>query len=672
MGYETKFEVIRTQAIESEHTSLSSNNGPAYKTEVVPQTISWWQAGKCIGAFMDVLAIALSCTFFVYAVAVKMHENMPMESPRVKLLLKLSTLVSISTSRGYPPPNQSSSNMADTGSSQGPTIYPILFAAIIGRALKSIAFWKLERGGRIGTLDRLLGSMTIVQTVLTQIQTRSLSILGLLLITIWSLSPLGGQASLRIISSAIQPTNSTRLLQYVNTTSNVLSLEYSGADTASQFVPVDVLFGAAMLGTSLSSPSSVDAWGNLKIPWIERLDPSTANAEGWYPVPQFNSSDDFTSLIGVPLSMISYVSNLTTSFNIETSYWTLSCPVFEDLGDGNNATDYPDDASEAKLVANMAPFLDPNEAAAENMTSFTPENFYVYSLDMHNTSEPLDSQVNLRPRHITYLENNNYPAHWVAANCTIKTRYVEVSTSCSLGSCVAVKIRDSREPHAPASWTSFDGVDSAFYWFGLHFADALTTGHSVTATPYQKFIIDPLNPFNESFGIPPVTVVSNATFALRLGQLFNTYWMAMLAPTAVPKGLRNSNLTADTAVVDGTLLSNATATETQDTLVLECNMVWFVVLLLSSAVTAFIGLCGLIAGLCRLGPDIGFNISSLVKDSPYVYQTSVATTLGSTDRSILMRDWYAKFGDVAAEEEVGHIAIGSGNVGDLQRGRLYR
>jgi hypothetical protein len=53
---------------------------------------------------MDVLAIALSCTFFVYAVAVKMHENMPMESPRVKLLLKLSTLVSISTSRGYPPP----------------------------------------------------------------------------------------------------------------------------------------------------------------------------------------------------------------------------------------------------------------------------------------------------------------------------------------------------------------------------------------------------------------------------------------------------------------------------------------------------------------------------------------------------------------------------------------
>jgi len=514
--------------------------------------------------------------------------------------------------------------------------------------------------------------MTIVQTVLTQVQRRSPSTLGLLLIAIWSLSPLGSQASLRIIGSSIQPNNTTRLLQYVNTTSNILDLEYAGADTASQFVPVDVLFGAAMLGTSSSSSFSVDAWNNMRVPWIEKLDPSTVDADGWYPVPQLSSSDDFTSLIGVPLSMVSGASNLTTSFNIETSYWTLSCPIFENLGDGNNATGYPDDIAEAKLSAKMQQLMDPGEAVLENITSFTPENFYIYSLDTHNDSEPWDSPVNMRLRHITYLENNNYPADWVGANCTIKTRYVEVGTFCSSGSCAAVKIRNSRESHAPESWTSFDDVPSAFYWFGLHLADALTTGHSVTATPYQKFIIDPLNPFNESFQTPPITVVSNATFALRLGQLFNTYWMAMLAPTAIPKGLRNANLTADTAVIDGTTLSSTTVTETRDTLVLECDAVWLVVLLLSSAVTAFIGLCGLIAALCRLGPDIGFNISSLVKDSPFMDQASVPTTLGSTDRSILMKDWYAKFGDVAAEDEVGYIAIGSGNVADLQRGRLYR
>ena len=148
-----------------------------------------------------------------------------------------------------------------------------------------------------------------------------------------------------------------------------------------------------MLGTSSSSSFSVDAWNNMRVPWIEGLDLSTADAEGWYPVPQLNSSDDFTSLIGVPLSMISLTSNLTTSFNIETSYWTLSCPVFEDLGDGNNATGYPDDVAEAELSAKMQQFIDPGEAAQENMTSFTPENFYIYSLDTHNNSEPWDSDT---------------------------------------------------------------------------------------------------------------------------------------------------------------------------------------------------------------------------------------------------------------------------------------
>lgn len=145
----------------------------------------------------------------------------------------------------------------------------------------------------------------------------------------------------------------------------------------------------------------------------------------------------------------------------------------------------------------------------------------------------------------------------------------------------------------------------------------------------------------------------------------------MLAPTAVPKGLRNSNLTADTVDIDG-LSTTTTATETKDTSVLECNLFWFVVLLLSSAMAAFIGLCGLAAAMCRRGPDIAFTISALVKDSPFFDQTSVATTLSSTERSKLMKDRYAKYGDVTPEDEVGYIAIGSGNVADLQSGRLYR
>lgn len=85
---------------------------------------------------------------------------------------------------------------------------------------------------------------------------RSLSFLGLLLIVIWSLSPLGSQASLRIIDTTVKPTSTTRLLQYVNTSSLLFDDGvYVGADTASQYVPVDALFGAALVGAA-SGPSS--------------------------------------------------------------------------------------------------------------------------------------------------------------------------------------------------------------------------------------------------------------------------------------------------------------------------------------------------------------------------------------------------------------------------------
>jgi hypothetical protein len=94
MAYQTKFEAVRTQAVESKHTSLGSTDGNDHSAGDEPQALSWWQASKFVGVLIDLLAIALSCAFFVYGLAVKMHENTAMDSPRVKLLVKLSNLVS--------------------------------------------------------------------------------------------------------------------------------------------------------------------------------------------------------------------------------------------------------------------------------------------------------------------------------------------------------------------------------------------------------------------------------------------------------------------------------------------------------------------------------------------------------------------------------------------------
>jgi hypothetical protein len=94
MAYQTKFEAVRTQAVESKHTSLGSTDGNDHSARDEPQALSWWQASKFFGVLIDLLAIVLSCAFFVYGLAVKMHQNTAMDSPRVKLLVKLSNLVS--------------------------------------------------------------------------------------------------------------------------------------------------------------------------------------------------------------------------------------------------------------------------------------------------------------------------------------------------------------------------------------------------------------------------------------------------------------------------------------------------------------------------------------------------------------------------------------------------
>jgi hypothetical protein len=527
---------------------------------------------------------------------------------------------------------------------------------------------KLEKGSQVGTIDRLLGSMTIVQTFLTQIQMRSWSLLGLLILAIWSLSPLGSQASLRIIGSTVQPTDTNRQIQYVDTRANPYQGSGDVMGTAGTSEQANAIFTAVILGRPSNSSASIDTWGNVKIPWIERMDRSTADPKGWYPIPQLNSSDDFTSLIGIPSSAISFIGNSTTSFAIQTSYWNLSCPVFRNLGNGRNVTGGHDDALFAALKADVAQFVEFNGTG--NMTALPPQSLYLSSVDAYRTSDPWRAESGTPLRLIKYADNNNSPGQYVGAECTIKTIYVEVSILCSKGSCIAVKIRDSRKFSPAGSWTRFDLLAGTFREFARAFTDIFAPVS--TAAPYQMFIIDPLNPFAKMDATPALTdVVSNATFALRLGQLFNTYSMARLSATVILKGLQVSPTLVFESSYNGITL-DTTAYETRYALVLKCNTIWFVVLLLSSAVTAVIGLCGLIAAAYRLGPDIGFNVSSLVRDNPFVDQTSVATTLGGTYRSRLMRNWYAKLGDVAAEDEVGHIAIGSGNVADLQRGRLYR
>ncbi|KAH6621748.1 hypothetical protein C7974DRAFT_210334 [Boeremia exigua] len=85
--------------------------------------------------------------------------------------------------------------------SLSPTIFPIIYAAILGTVLRRIGLYKAERSATVGTIERLIGCHSLFTTFETQIGLRRLDLLGVSLLLVWMLSPLGGQASLRLLTT---------------------------------------------------------------------------------------------------------------------------------------------------------------------------------------------------------------------------------------------------------------------------------------------------------------------------------------------------------------------------------------------------------------------------------------------------------------------------------------
>ncbi|KAI5791799.1 hypothetical protein DFH27DRAFT_655193 [Peziza echinospora] len=81
-----------------------------------------------------------------------------------------------------------------------PTAFPVIFAAFFSWTLRLIALRSVAKGTTLGTLEQLLGSSTFGGAILTHSSLRLIRFSTIALIFIWALSPLGGQASIRMFS----------------------------------------------------------------------------------------------------------------------------------------------------------------------------------------------------------------------------------------------------------------------------------------------------------------------------------------------------------------------------------------------------------------------------------------------------------------------------------------
>jgi len=146
-----------------------------------------------------------------------------------------------------------------------------VFSAIIGRFLTSIAAWRLEHGVDVASVEYLIGSRTVFGVVSTPIRLRILHYALPILLALWALSPLGGQANLRVLSLVPMYTNATIPVSYLESLSRSY-LGVPGGQTEQMWgSAINAVFMGALFAPASTRKGYQDLYGNLKIPLLQDL-----------------------------------------------------------------------------------------------------------------------------------------------------------------------------------------------------------------------------------------------------------------------------------------------------------------------------------------------------------------------------------------------------------------
>ena len=535
-------------------------------------------------------------------------------------------------------------------------MFPIVFAAIAGRAIKIVIQWRLQRGERVRVLDLLASSTTVSGAVTAQFAVRRASVLGFAFIALWSLSPIGGQASLRLVSAGNETT--TIPFRYVVPPGSLYSWQ-SGSDAFSRKPLLDSMFTTLLLGSADSRTTYADIWNNVKTPTIEALEANrSADGEGWYSVQ--SGATEYASLVGIPLSPLPDTL-LSASLSIETWYWTLDCHNMS----SDNIWILQQTLQQEGAVAG---FTNQTWRSGTCML-YGAGTGCLYSDMGRNNYSAFDAS---RPRRQIYFSAEDYGVTSArtstsAAICGIRTTYVEMQVACSGRDCRAARVRRSLSPLSTPDWTVFDcascwtfGIPQ-FGFFAQAFTSSIKPGNGAARqTPVSGYIADPSAPLGGGT-YPPASTLPSETYSTRVAQLLNTYWLALGGTSALASGL-GDKVNGSNAGSYWDVNFNTTETKgllIQPNAVLQCHKGWWAASVLASSVLLLICLLAPLLRMWISNPELAMNFSSLTRDNAYVAGSTLGSSLDAPDRVRLMGDRKVRLGDVRPEEEIGHMALSS-------------
>ncbi|KAL3293811.1 hypothetical protein RB213_015883 [Colletotrichum asianum] len=558
-----------------------------------------------------------------------------------------------------------------TAAIYSPTLFPIAFSAVAASFLKAAAAWRLEQGISVLSLEYLLNCRTVFSAFTTPMSLRAANRLTPLLIILWALSPLGGQAALRVMEMVPSTATEPWLFQNLEFMS---AFRHSGPQSSAGFSLLPSIQSAFV--TALGTPADIkaepqDLFGNIKIPMVEafqslhqmeddnRQDDNRQNNDGWYQLDSKSATSTvWSSIAGIPVATLGGLSSKSNySFAFETSYIYADCSV--QRGTSMNFTEWASYRQEG-----------PGRYS-------TNRTLVIY------TKRP-PSPFDTNPLELVFTSYASTQELTTNATCVLRTTYVEVGIGCHGTTCGARHVRplqktdnmttrtvlNNMAPEGqPGHGTAglFDGFMSTFVRSGLSLWD-LQEGRQLKpfASALETYLSEPNSPYSaagiSSWDGTDIYPVGRRVFSQRFSQLLNTFWLASVASYNITG---NFHFQSDigTTLPGPIITQNITGTRIPDFLVMRVNDGWMLTLFVASTAMLISGVIAAVLGSMRRGPDVLDHPTFFSRDSPYVnvspcYSGSVEDASEQVRRT---RDMRVCIGDVSPTKETGHLAFGTVN-----------
>ena len=432
-----------------------------------------------------------------------------------------------------------------------------------------------------------MASQSVWGTFESQLLMQRLTLVGINLLFLWALSPLGGQASLRLMSRELAETSSPTKLRYMTTGpgATMWGLSSTYVDSG-KFADASALYTAALLAPLSTKLGPTDPWGNVKIPSMESLSHLTPDPSGWIEVPSsFSDPEAYSSLVGLPV--VGLPQNGTSGFTIEATYISVNCSQLvqheypsivvanetstshrpmnftklDELVPGqvwfNKTSQKPSGVTSSEYTSLTSFMLDTTRpfpwGSNEKPEQLNTDLGRIDGFVGHYNSSMMDDKELETKRELVYasLSPNGTDAGELVMNigrCALTQHHVEASISCDGGRCTATKLRPSTTDTRPAALTGFDH-GTIMIGFAQQFPKAVTFTQG--SSPTEKFIsnssafpfVQQVGYFDFSTSYNDLSLLPAEVFSKRLSVLMNTFYQLSMQPTGYFGGL-SGNLSA--------------------------------------------------------------------------------------------------------------------------------